>query len=161
MEHCCCTPLRTDCSVYCVESLRDEGIEPVSFVQPQYPPLQGATKPGGTPTSSSTPVTSVWSLLVRRIRPAGVCTPCGRDNDRRVLCYTCRLEETARFAAEHGFYRLLHHLAGQPLSGPRRHLPRGGQRLAEQYGRPLPVPGFPRPVPADRLRQGAGTVYAK
>ena len=98
--HTCCAP----CSVYCVESLRDEGIEPVSFwFNPNIHPYQEYKARRDTLISYAGDIG--LELLVREdyglrefVRHVA------GDIDRRcAYCYTCRLEETARFAAEHGF----------------------------------------------------------
>ena len=120
--HTCCAP----CSVYCVESLRDEGIEPVSFwFNPNIHPYQEYKARRDTLIGYAGDIGLELLVLLLRLPPGG----------DRPLCRGARL------------YRILHHPAGQPLSGPRRHPPRGGAS-GRAVRRPLPVPGFPARLPA-------------
>ena len=71
LMHTCCAP----CSVSCIQQLRSEGIEPVSFwFNPNIHPYRK------------------------------FCRAVAEDIEHRcVECYTMRMEQTARFAAENGF----------------------------------------------------------
>ena len=131
--HTCCAP----CSVYCVESLRDEGIEPVSFwFNPNIHPYQEYKARRDTLISYAGDIG--LELLVREdyglrefVRHVA------GDIDRRcAYCYTCRLEETARFAAEHGFTAFSTTLLVSPYQD-HDGICRAAERLAEQYGVPF------------------------
>ena len=118
--HTCCAP----CSVYCVSSLREEGIEPVSFwFNPNIHPYQEY--------GLRTFVEAVGGDLDHR---------CG-------YCYTCRLEETARYAAEHGFTAFSTTLLVSPYQD-HEGICRAARQLAERYGVPFLYrdfrPGFRR-----------------
>ncbi len=98
--HTCCAP----CSVYCVESLRSEGIEPVSFwynpnIHPyqEYRSRREALKEYAAAIDMQLIIREDYGLrdFVRAVVD---------DIDGRCrYCYTTRMEETARFAAENGF----------------------------------------------------------
>ena len=98
--HICCAP----CSVYCVDSLRAEGIEPAGFwfnpnIHPyqEYRARRDALVDYAASIGLALTVRDDYGLrdFVRAV--AG-------DLDRRCgHCYTCRLEETARYAAANGF----------------------------------------------------------
>lgn len=98
--HICCAP----CSVYCVDSLRAEGIEPAGFwfnpnIHPyqEYRARRDALADYAASIGLALTVRDDYGLrdFVRAV--AG-------DLDRRCgHCYTCRLEETARYAAANGF----------------------------------------------------------
>ena len=150
--HTCCAP----CSVYCVESLRDEGIEPVSFwFNPNIHPYQEYKARRDTLISYAGDIG--LELLVREdyglrefVRHVA------GDIDRLcAYCYTCRLEETARFAAEHGFTAFSTTLLVSPYQD-HDGICRAAERLAEQYGVPFLYrdfrPGFRQGQAAARER---------
>ena len=98
--HTCCAP----CSVYCVESLRAEGIEPVAFwYNPNIHPYQEYKARRDTLKDYAASIG--LSLIVREdygLRP--FVRAVAADIDHRCsYCYAVRMEETARYAAEHGF----------------------------------------------------------
>ena len=98
--HTCCAP----CSVYCVDLLRSESIEPVSFwynpnIHPyqEYRARRDALREYAAAINMELVVREDYGLrdFVRAVAD---------DIDRRCrYCYTTRMEETARYAAEHGF----------------------------------------------------------
>jgi hypothetical protein len=98
--HTCCAP----CSVYCVESLRAEGIEPVSFwYNPNIHPYQEYKARRDTLRDYAASIG--LELLIREdygLRDF-VRAVAGDLDHRCPHCYTCRMEETARYAAENGF----------------------------------------------------------
>jgi len=98
--HTCCAP----CSVYCVDSLRAEGIEPVSFwYNPNIHPYQEYKARRDTLRAYAASIG--LELLVREDYGLREFVRAVADDiDRRCRhCYTCRMEETARYAAQHGF----------------------------------------------------------
>ena len=142
--HTCCAP----CSVYCVSSLREEGIEPVSFwFNPNIHPYQEYKARRDTLVSYAEAIG--MELLVREnygLR-GFVRAVCGDLDHRCGYCYTCRLEETARYAAEHGFTCFSTTLLVSPYQD-HDGICRAAGHLAEQYGVPFLYrdfrPGFRR-----------------
>ncbi len=151
--HTCCAP----CSVYCVESLRDEGIEPVSFwFNPNIHPYQEYKARRDTLIGYAGDIG--LELLVREdyglrefVRHVA------GDIDRRcAYCYACRLEETARFAAEHGFTGFSTTLLVSPYQDHD-----GIRRAAERTASPS-CTGISGPASGrDRLRPGNGDCICK
>ena len=94
--HTCCAP----CSVYCVESLRAEGLEPVSFwYNPNIHPYQEYKARRDALTGYAEAIG--LALVVREnygLREF-VRAVAGDIDSRCAHCYACRLEETARYAA--------------------------------------------------------------
>jgi len=150
--HTCCAP----CSVYCVESLRDEGIEPVSFwFNPNIHPYQEYKARRDTLISYAGDIG--LELLVREdygLREFVLHVAVDIDL-RCAYCYTCLLEETARFAAEHGFTAFSTTLLVSPYQD-HDGICRAAERLAEQYGVPFLYrdfrPGFRQGQAAARER---------
>lgn len=98
--HTCCAP----CSVYCVDSLRGEGVEPVSFwYNPNIHPYQEYRARRDTLVGYAAAIG--LELAVRDeygLRP--FVRAVAGDIDRRcAYCYAHRLEGTAKYAADHGF----------------------------------------------------------
>ena len=98
--HCCCAP----CSLSCTGPLREEGLEPVAFwynpnIHPwkEYQARRDCLLEYAPTIGMEVRVREDYGLreFVRHV--AG-------DIDHRCrYCYERRLEETARYAAEHGF----------------------------------------------------------
>lgn len=98
--HCCCAP----CSVSCVEPLRSENIEPVAFwynpnIHPfkEYEARRNCLIEYSEKIGMELIISENYGLreFVRNVAD---------DIDKRCrYCYTHRLEETAKFAHEHGF----------------------------------------------------------
>ena len=128
--HTCCAP----CSVYCVDSLRAEGIEPVSFwYNPNIHPYQEYKARRDTLIEYNKSIG--LELVVREdYGLRDFVRAVAEDIDHRCThCYACRLEETARYAAEHGFSRFSTTLLVSPyqdLDG----ICRAAAELAERYG---------------------------
>lgn len=98
--HTCCAP----CSIYCVDSLREEGIEPVSFwYNPNIHPYQEYKARRDTLIAYASSID--LSLIIKEeYGLRGFVRAVAEDIDHRCPhCYTIRMEETARYAAEHGF----------------------------------------------------------
>lgn len=101
--HMCCGP----CSCYPVQRLRDNGIEPVGyFFNPNIHPYkewdmrlktakQFAEKVGLN-------IQTDENYMLRTFLEKALCAE-GTKNGRCRMCYTWRLEETARYAKENGF----------------------------------------------------------
>lgn len=98
--HTCCAP----CSVYCVELLRSEDIEPVSFwYNPNIHPYQEYKARRDALITYASDID--MELIIREnygLRDFVRAVASHIDNRCR-YCYTTRMEETARYAAENGF----------------------------------------------------------
>ena len=128
--HTCCAP----CSVYCVESLRGEGIEPVSFwYNPNIHPYQEYKARRDTLREYAASIG--LALLVREdygLRDF-VRAVAGDLDHRCGHCYACRLEETARYAAEHGFTHFSTTLLVSPYQDHQR-ICDTAEEMARRYG---------------------------
>ena len=128
--HICCAP----CSVFCVDSLRAEGIEPAGFwfnpnIHPyqEYRARRDALADYAASIGLALTVRDDYGLrdFVRAV--AG-------DLDRRCgHCYTCRLEETARYAAANGFTSFSTTLLVSPYQD-HEGIRQAGEALAERCG---------------------------
>ena len=128
--HTCCAP----CSVYCVDSLRGEGIEPVSFwYNPNIHPYQEYRARRDTLADYAASIG--LELAVRDeygLRP--LVRAVAGDIDRRcAYCYACRLEETARYAAGHGFTHFSTTLLVSPYQDHEA-IRRTAEALGARYG---------------------------
>lgn len=128
--HTCCAP----CSVYCVDLLRSEGIEPVSFwynpnIHPyqEYKARRDALREYAASIGMELLIREDYGLrdFVRAV---------ASDIDRRCKhCYTTRMEETARCAAEHGFTHFSTTLLVSPYQD-HDGICAAANELAERYG---------------------------
>lgn len=100
LMHCCCAP----CSVRCIEDLRGEGIEPTAYwYNPTIHPYQEYKARRDTLVSYAPSIG--MALIVDEsygLRPF-VNAVAADINHRCCYCYACRLDRTARYAAENGF----------------------------------------------------------
>ncbi len=100
LMHCCCAP----CSVRCIEDLRGEGIEPTAYwYNPTIHPYQEYKARRDTLVSYAPSIG--MALIVDEsygLRPF-VKAVAADINHRCCYCYACRLDRTARYAAENGF----------------------------------------------------------
>ena len=98
--HCCCAP----CSVRCIEDLRGEGIEPTAYwYNPTIHPYQEYKARRDTLVSYAPTIS--MTLVVDEdygLRPFVQAVAADIDHRCR-YCYACRLDRTARYAAENGF----------------------------------------------------------
>ena len=128
--HTCCAP----CSVYCVESLRGEGIEPVSFwYNPNIHPYQ-EYKARRDPLKDYAAAIDL-ALILREdygLRPF-VRAVAGDIDHRCAYCYAVRMEETARYAAEHGFTHISTTLLVSPYQN-HEGIVAAAERFAGAYG---------------------------
>ena len=98
--HCCCAP----CSVFCVKSLRSEGIEPTAlWYNPNIHPYQEYVLRRDTLREYAPSI----GMELRVIEEYGLRTfvrNVAEDIDHRCgYCYRVRMEKTAEYAAAHGF----------------------------------------------------------
>lgn len=130
LMHTCCAP----CSVYCVEALRSEGIEPVSFwYNPNIHPYQEYKARRDTLAEYAASIN--MELIIREdYGLRAFVQAVAEDIDRRCrYCYTTRMEETARYAAQHGFTYFTTTLLVSPYQD-HDGICRFSEELAERYG---------------------------
>ena len=128
--HTCCAP----CSVYCVDLLRSEGIEPVSFwYNPNIHPYQEYKARRDTLKAYAASID--LELIIREdYGLRNFVRAVADDIDHRCAhCYTTRMEETARFAAEHGFSHFSTTLLVSPYQD-HDGICAAAQKLEQQYG---------------------------
>lgn len=158
LMHICCAP----CSVYCIESLRAEGIEPVGFwynptIHPytEYRSRRDCLRDYAQQVNLTLIEQDEYGLrdFVRRVAD--------HIEGRCADCYAIRLEQTAAYAAAHGYDSFTTTLLVSPYQ--KHELIR---QIGEPAGRtvrhPVPLPGFPCGLPG-RPGKGPGsrTLYAE
>ena len=130
LMHTCCAP----CSVSCIQQLRAEGIEPVSFwYNPNIHPFQEYK--ARRETLEAYAPTIGMELIVREeygLRDF-VRTVADDIEGRCRHCYRVRLEETARYAAEHGYTSFTSTLFVSPYQNHEL-LRQTAEELGRQYG---------------------------
>ena len=98
--HTCCAP----CSIHCVDALRSEGLEPVSYwFNPNIHPY---TEYRSRKTTLEDYAKSIQLPLIvdNTYGLREFCKNVIHDlSGRCFYCYDVRLEQTAKYAAEHGF----------------------------------------------------------
>lgn len=128
--HSCCAP----CSVYCVDSLRAEGIEPVSlWFNPNIHPFTEYKSRRDTLVSYGEMV----DLSVRVLENYGlrdfVQTVAGDINGRCMSCYEIRLDTAAKYALEHGFGAFTTSLLISPYQNHEL-IKKVGEKSGKKYG---------------------------
>jgi hypothetical protein len=99
--HTCCAP----CSVYCIKSLRKEGIEPVSFwFNPNIHPYMEYKARRDTLIEYSKTI-GLELIINENYGLDEFCKNVINDLDNRCsnYCYRVRLEKTAKYAKENGY----------------------------------------------------------
>ena len=131
--HTCCAP----CSIYCVDSLRREGIEPVSYwfnpnIHPYTEYRSRKTTLEAYAQSIHLPLVIDNTYGLRSFVRAVI-----DDLEHRCLyCYQVRLEQTARYAAEHQFDSFSTTLLVSPYQ-KHEALIAAGEAAAQKYGVPF------------------------
>ena len=101
LMHTCCGP----CSVYCIDSLREEGIEPVSFwYNPNiHPYIEYKTRRDTLIEYSK--IANFEVIIKEEYGLREFCKNVIDDLENRCTnyCYKVRLEETAKYAKENGY----------------------------------------------------------
>lgn len=101
LMHTCCAP----CSVYCIDSLREEGIEPVSYwFNPNiHPYIEYKTRRDTLIEYSK--MINLELIIDEDYGLREFCKEVVDDLDNRCVnyCYRVRLEQTAKYAKEHGY----------------------------------------------------------
>lgn len=128
--HTCCAP----CSVYCIDSLRAEGIEPTSFwYNPNIHPYQEYKARRDTLIDYTSSI-GVPLLIEDNYGLRGFVRAVAQDIDHRCKhCYTCRLTETAAYAAKHGFTHISTTLLVSPYQD-HEGICRAAEEAAQEYG---------------------------
>ena len=128
--HTCCAP----CSVYCVDSLRAEGIEPVSFwYNPNIHPYQEYKARRDTLIDYAASI-NLELILHDNYGLRDFVRAVAEDIDHRCShCYTCRLEQSARYAAESGFTHFSTTLLVSPYQD-HDGICRAAEVLSKRYG---------------------------
>jgi predicted adenine nucleotide alpha hydrolase (AANH) superfamily ATPase len=128
--HCCCAP----CSVYCIDALRGEGIEPTAYwYNPNIHPYQEYKARRDTLMAYAP--TIGMELVVQEeygLRDF-VCAVHDDIDHRCAYCYHTRLDSTARYAAEHGFAAFSTTLLVSPYQ-KHEEIIQTAQALAQTYG---------------------------
>lgn len=128
--HSCCAP----CSVYCIDTLRAEGIEPTSlWFNPNIHPYQEYKARRDTLLSYGESIGVTVNVLedygLREFVRAVV-----EDIDHRCAhCYTIRLGTAAKYASEHGFEAFTSSLLISPYQNHDL-LKAVGEQMGKQYG---------------------------
>ena len=128
--HTCCAP----CSVSCVELLRSQGIEPVSYwFNPNIHPYQEYKARRDT-LMAYAPSIGMELIVQEDYGLRGFVRAVAEDIDRRCgYCYEIRLEQTAKFAAENGFASFTTTLLVSPYQNHAL-LAETAERMAQRYG---------------------------
>ena len=136
LMHTCCAP----CSVACIHQLRSEGIEPVSYwFNPNIHPYQEYKARRDT-LMAYAPTIGMELIVQKDYGLREFCRAVAEDIDHRCgHCYTVRLEQTARFAAENGFDSFTSTLFVSPYQQHERMA-----RIAEEMARRYPEYEFER-----------------
>lgn len=128
--HICCAP----CSVACIKQLREEGVEPVGFwynpnIHPflEYKARRDTLRQYALDIGLDLRETDFYGL--RQFTAAVAADP----DHRCGWCYSCRMEETAKYAAEHGFDRFSTTLLVSPYQN-RELICATGAKMGEKYG---------------------------
>ena len=128
--HICCAP----CSVACIKMLREEGVEPTGFwYNPNIHPYLEYQARRDTLRQYARDI----GLALREEDFYGLrqfTAAVAQDSDHRCrYCYSCRMERTARYAAENGFTQFSTTLLVSPYQD-HEGICAAAEMLAERYG---------------------------
>jgi len=101
LMHTCCAP----CSIYCIETLRNEGIEPTLYwYNPNIHPYKEYEARRDTLKEYSKMI-NINAIFEEDYGLKNFCRNVIDDLDNRCsnYCYKVRLEQTAKYAKEHGY----------------------------------------------------------
>ncbi len=130
LMHTCCAP----CSVYCIDSLRNEGIEPVVYwFNPNIHPYTEYKMRRDT-LKEYTKSIGVEAIFQENYGLREFCKNVIGDLENRCTqyCYRARLEETAQYAKEHGFDAITTTLLVSPYQ-KHEELKKLGEEIAKKY----------------------------
>ena len=131
LMHTCCAP----CSVYCIDSLRNENIEPTLYwFNPNiHPYIEYKTRRDTLIQYSD--MVNAKLIINENYGLRDFCKNVSDDIDNRCVnyCYPVRLEETAKFAKENGFDSFTTTLLVSPYQ---KHdaIHELGEKIAKEYG---------------------------
>lgn len=131
LMHTCCAP----CSVYCIDSLRKEGIEPtVYWYNPNiHPYIEYKTR--RDTLKEYTESINVDAIFEEEYGLKNFCKNVIEDLENRCqnYCYKVRLEQTAKYAKDNGYDTISTTLLVSPYQ---KHdiLKTQGEEIAKKYG---------------------------
>ena len=131
LMHTCCAP----CSVYCIDSLRDEGIEPTLYwFNPNIHPYTEYKARRDTLKEYSAAI-NINAVFNENYGLREFCKNVIDDLDNRCsnYCYRVRLEETAKFASKNGFDTITTTLLVSPYQ-KHDEIVKIGNEIADKYG---------------------------
>ena len=131
LMHTCCAP----CSVYCIESLRNEDIEPTLYwYNPNIHPYIEYKKRRDTLKEYSEMI-EIKTIFEENYGLKEFCKNVIEDIENRCLnyCYKVRLEQTAKYAKEQGYDSFTTTLLVSPYQKHDKII-EIGNKLAEKYG---------------------------
>ncbi len=129
--HTCCAP----CSVYCIDSLRNENIEPtVYWYNPNIHPYM-EYKARRDCLKEYTKSINVEAIFEENYGLKEFCKNVVSDLENRCInyCYKIRLEQTAKYAKENGYDSFSTTLLVSPYQNHEA-LKELGEELAKKYG---------------------------
>ncbi len=131
LMHTCCTP----CSVYCIDSLRTEGIEPtIYWYNPNIHPYIEYKTRRDTLKEYSKKI-GVKAIFEEEYGLTTFCENVAKGINTRCkdYCYPVRLEQTAKYAKEHGYDAITTTLLVSPYQ---KHeiIKEIGENIAKKYG---------------------------
>ena len=131
--HTCCAP----CSIHCVDALRSEGLEPVSYwFNPNIHPY---TEYRNRKTTLEDYAKSIQLPLIvdNTYGLREFCKNVIHDlSGRCFYCYDVRLDQTAKYAAEHGFAAFTTTLLVSPFQNHQAII-NAAEKAAEKYHVPF------------------------
>jgi len=130
LMHTCCAP----CSVYCIDSLREEGIEPTLYwFNPNIHPYIEYKQRRDT-LKEYTENIEIKSIFEENYGLKDFCKNVIGDLDNRCVkyCYRIRLEQTAKYAKENGYEAFSTTLLISPYQNHEA-LKQIGEELAKKY----------------------------
>lgn len=128
--HCCCAP----CSLSCIDPLRAEGIEPTAFwYNPNIHPWKEYESRRDC-LAEYAPTIHMKLIVREEYGLKDFVRHVAEDIDHRCgYCYSHRLEETARYAAGHGFAAFTTTLLASVYQD-HEGIKEAAERFARQYG---------------------------
>ena len=131
LMHTCCAP----CSVYCIESLRQEDIEPTLYwYNPNIHPYMEYVSRRDTLKQYSK-IVNVNAIFEENYGLDEFCKNVINNLENRCVnyCYRVRLEQTAKYAKEHGYDAITTTLFVSPYQ-KHDELKKVLEQVAEKYG---------------------------
>ena len=131
--HCCCAP----CSVYCIDALRAEGIEPTAlWYNPNIHPYQEYAARRDTLKGYAPAIGMELHVIEEYGLCRFVCSVAGDITHRCGFCYRIRMEKTAEYAASHGFAAFTTTLLVSPYQN-HEGIIAAAEAAGEKYGVPF------------------------